>query len=44
MWLEVDFNLDTILPDTTVYVPGVKFGSGLPPRESIRIDVTLAAP
>ncbi len=44
VWLEVDFNLDTILPDTTVYVPGVKFGSGLPPRESIRIDVTLAAP
>jgi len=44
VWLEVDFNLDTILPDTTVYMPGVQLGSALPPRDSIRLDVTLSAP
>lgn len=42
VWLEVDFDLDTIRPDTTIFRPGVKFGSGLPPRESVRIDVTLS--
>jgi len=42
VWLEVDFDLTTIRPDTTIYRPGVKFGRGLPPRETVRIDVTLA--
>jgi len=42
--LDVDITLDTLLPDTVVPLPNVRFRPYPPTRDSVRKDVTLMRP
>lgn len=42
--LDVDATLDTLLPDTIVLLPDVRFRPFPPTRDSVRKDVTLLRP